>query len=169
MQWKETQRSVLTLQPILGTWLEKTEESAIQKNQETTKIDKVIPLIYQEAFQFAVIPFFAWFPWSAAFHIIGAASFKWLLYSTVYWNVMERMPMVTHGGNISSVCHLSPMICCGKPQTPQRDVAIQREPHCRHWKCERKETPLAEMHTSMCFLLFLPHWGGKKKKNLALM
>lgn len=40
------ERSVLSLQSNQGTM--RTEESAIQTNQETTKIDKVIHLIYEE-------------------------------------------------------------------------------------------------------------------------
>lgn len=39
---------------------------------------------------------------------------------------MAQMAMVTYRGNISVVCHLSLMIYCGKPQTPQRDVAMHR-------------------------------------------
>lgn len=55
------------------------------------------------------------------------------------------------------VCYSSLMVYCGKPQTPQKDVATQREPHCRR----RKETPLAEMHISMCLLLLLTAVVGR--------
>lgn len=55
------------------------------------------------------------------------------------WKIPELMVILTKDGNIGSVCCSSLMIYCGKPHKPQRDVATQRQPHCRHecllWYC----------------------------------
>lgn len=77
--------------------------------------------------------------------------------------------MVTYGGNFSSVCHSSLMIYCGKPQTPQRDVVIRREPHCRHWKCEQKRDTVsrnAHKHVPPSLPIALPAELGKKSGAL---
>lgn len=84
---------------------------------------------------------------------------------------MKQMAMVTYGGNISSVCRSSLMIYCGKPQTPQRDVAIQKEPHCRHWKCEQKRDSVSRnAHKHVPPFLPLKHspqrWGEKKSNHV---
>lgn len=68
------------------------------------------------------------FPWSISFHKSVSSALE-----QHRGNFIELLDLVTHGAEIS-VCFSFLMIYCGKPQTPQRDVAIHREPHCRHWK-----------------------------------
>lgn len=48
------------------------------------------------------------------------------------WKLPEQMVILTEGGNSSCVCCSSLMIYCGKPHKPQRHVATQRQPQCRH-------------------------------------
>lgn len=61
------------------------------------------------------------------------------------------------------------MIYCGKPQTPQRDVAIQKEPHCRRWKCEQKRDSVSRnAHKHVPPSLPTALRGGKKYLSLFL-
>ena len=119
-----------------------------RKNWETTKKCKIIHLggnsFILRLFLFFVL---SWFLWSAEFQKIGIAPFKRLLYNTAASAdcFATKLPaMLTYVGSISSVCHLSLMIYCGKPQTPQEDVATQRQPHCRlsKMRAEKSHLPL---------------------------
>lgn len=80
------------------------------------------------------------------------ASFKRLYRAQI--EMLQQMGMVAYDSNITSVCHQSLMVYCGKPQTPQRDVAMRQEPHCRHWKTEQKSIPWLKTHRNICLLLF---------------
>lgn len=84
------------------------------------------------------------------FRKIGSVSFNCLLYS--HWLTWADSHIHPNDCSNTSVCHTSPKIYCGEPQTPQEDVAIERRPHCRHWKCEKG---LVSKNLKDSLLLFL--------------
>lgn len=120
------ERSALSLQPNVGRV---NDESAEQIYPQILKDKKcVFECLKKNPNVFLFL--FCWVPWSA--FVLKNQSFflSAVLNNTVSLNVGAHGHCCTWWQHQSC---LSLMVYCGKPQTPQRRVAMWRHSNCRHW------------------------------------